>query len=364
MDETFSYCSLPQMPPRELPAGTDPARVEAILVNESKWVNHTVLHYYFFDRETDGEDVFLADGTKVWRPWTTDKAHQDVVRNVFGHWKAQGIGLEFAEVSSRDEAEIRIGFMQGDGSWSYLGRQILDRGVNERTMNFGWDLLRSPREADTALHEIGHTLGLPHEHQNPNAGIAWYEEKVYATLAGPPNNWPRDKSQWNILRKIEPDTVQGSNWDPDSVMEYPFPAGLILQPERYRTEPLRPGGGLSARDLAWVRAFYPAEEEGELPELLPFQSRELAILPGQQRDFVLRPAATRTYTLQTFGESDTVMVLFEREAGELRYQAGDDDSGEDRNATLQLKLFQGREYVLRIRLYFSQGSGETAVMMW
>ena len=36
MDGTFSYCSLPQMPPRELPAGTDPARVAAILVNESK----------------------------------------------------------------------------------------------------------------------------------------------------------------------------------------------------------------------------------------------------------------------------------------------------------------------------------------
>jgi hypothetical protein len=117
--------------------------------------------------------------------------------------------------------------------------------------------------------------------------------------------------------------MQGSNWDPDSIMEYPFPAGLILQPERYRTEPLRPAGGLSARDL------------------------------------VIRPAATRQYTLQTFGESDTVMVLFERDGGELRYQAGD-----DRNATLQLKLFQGREYVVRVRLYFGQGSGETAVMLW
>jgi hypothetical protein len=144
--------------------------------------------------------------------------------------------------------------------------------------------MRSPREADTALHEIGHTLGLPHEHQNPNAGIVWDEEKAYTTLAGPPNNWPREKTQWNILRKIEPDTVQGSNWDPDSVMEYPFPAGLILQPERYRTEPLRPAGGLSPRDLAWARAFYPGGDEGELPELLPFQSRELAILPGEQRD--------------------------------------------------------------------------------
>jgi hypothetical protein len=347
MDETFSYCSLPPVPPRELTPGTDPARFEAIVVNETKWVNHTVLHYYFFDRETDGERVFQADGTSQWRPWTTDKAHQDVVRDAFDQWKALGIGLEFVEVASREEAEIRIGFMEGDGSWSYLGRQVLDRGVNERTMNFGWDLLRSPREADTARHEIGHTLGLPHEHQNPNAGIVWDEEKVFANLGGPPNHWSRDKTQWNILRKIEPDTVQGSNWDPDSIMHYPFPAG-----------------GLSARDLAWVRAFYPDDDDTGLPELLPFQSRELAILPGQQRDFVIRPTATRKYTLQTFGESDAVMVLFERADGQLRFQAGDDDSGEDRNATLQLKLFQGRGYVLRIRLSFSQGPGETAVMMW
>jgi len=109
--------------------------------------------------------------------------------------------------------------------------------------------------------------------------------------------------------------VQGSNWDPDSIMEYPFPAGLILQPERYRTQPLRPGGGLSPRDLSWVRAFYPAEEEHELPELVPFQSRELAVLAGQQRDFCsARPPPAST--------------------------------------------------PCRVRLYFSQGSGETAVMMW
>ncbi len=265
MDETFSYCSMPPVAPRELPAGMDPARLEAIVVNESKWVNHTVLHYYFFDRETDGEHVFGADGTRQWRPWTTDKAHQDVVRNAFDHWEAQGIGLEFVEVTSRDEAEIRVGFMEGDGAWSYLGRQILDRGANERTMNFGWDLLRTPREADTALHEIGHTLGLPHEHQNPNAGIVWDEEKVYTSLGGPPNNWPRSKTQWNILRKIEPDTVQGSNWDPDSIMHYPFQAGLILEPERFQTQPLRPAGGLSARDLSWVRAFYPGTRSRSCP---------------------------------------------------------------------------------------------------
>src|SRR4029453_4796131 len=134
MDAPSSSCSLPPVPPREFPAGTDPARAEAIVVNESKWVNHTVLHYYFLDRETDGEHVFLADGTRQVRPWTTDKAHQDVVRGAFDHWKAQDIGLEFAEVTSRDEAEIRVGFMHGDGSWSIMARMIRVWGVTYRTL--------------------------------------------------------------------------------------------------------------------------------------------------------------------------------------------------------------------------------------
>jgi len=57
---------------------------------------------------------------------------------------------------------------------------------DERSMNFGWDI---SDEVDTAIHEIGHTLGAPHEHQNPNAGIVWDEEAVYNALAQPPNSW-------------------------------------------------------------------------------------------------------------------------------------------------------------------------------
>lgn len=110
-----------------------------------------------------------------------------MVHKAFQIWKDIGIGLEFKEVSSKTEAEIRIGFLEGDGAWSYIGKDILKQGINERTMNFGWDITRNPRKIDTAIHEIGHTLGFPHEHQNPNAGIVWDEEKVYASLASPPN---------------------------------------------------------------------------------------------------------------------------------------------------------------------------------
>lgn len=362
--EGFFYCAVPEVPEPQLDPSMAPPRFELITRFKKKWLNGTVLRYYFFDEESDGEFVQGSDGARQWRSWVGPEAQRRVVRRAFQVWKDVGIGLEFREVDSRDDAEIRIGFMPGDGSWSYVGRDLIDLNlsVNERTMNFGWDLTRSAKEIDTAIHEIGHTLGFPHEHQNPKAGIVWDEEAVYAALAKPPNRWDRQKTFYNVIRKIAPDTVQGSNWDPDSVMHYPFPAGFIKEPAGY-SNGLKPAGGLSERDKTWVLTFYPALEP-EYPLLEPFKPALLSITPGEQKNFLIRPEATRRYNIQTFGAADTVMVLFEKVAGELRYQTGDDDSGSARNASIQPKLFQGREYVLRVRLYYSGGAGKTAVMMW
>lgn len=357
------YCSMPAVEPLELAAGMDARRAAAIIVTRTKWVNGTKLRYYFFDRDTDGEDVVLVDGSTRFVTWVGDEQQRAVVRAAFEKWKSLGIGLDFLEVDDRNEAEVRIGFMKGDGSWSYVGRDdVLGIGPNERTMNFGWRLVGSDGD-DTALHEIGHTFGFPHEHQNPNAGIVWDDEEVYRRLAGPPNRWPRQKTHWNIIRKLEPDTVQGSSWDPDSVMHYPFEAGMISVPEKYRTQPLVPAGGLSPRDTTWVRTFYPPLS-ATIPDLAPFTSVPMTLKPAEQRDFRIRPTATRSYTISTFGSVDTVIVLFESVNGELRYRAGDDDSGTDRNARISVKMFQGREYVLRLRHYYAWGSGSTAVMLW
>lgn len=338
-------CGLPPVKPRELPSSILPERAGLILMNDKKWVNGTVLHYYF-----------LRSPSRL----TAAESRQQIVRDAFQMWKDIGIGLEFMEVDSADEAEVRIGFGRGDGHWSYVGRDVLEAAQDERTMNFDknddWDI-------NTALHEIGHTLGFPHEHQNPIAGIEWNEEEIYTTLAGPPNFWSREQTFFNIIRKIAPDEVQGSSWDPDSIMHYELDPGFIVEPEKYR-DGLIPEPGLSERDITWVKTFYPPIEGLEETRLLPFRSRQLSLTAGEQVNFTVIVDATRKYTMSTFGESDTVMVLFEEVDGDLRYVTGDDDSGSDLNAQFEAKLFAGRRYVLRVRLYYQRRAGDFAVMMW
>lgn len=341
----FNYCSQPVAPERTFERRVNNDRQALIRVSDKKWVNGTRLHYYFFKNSR----------------WRGTAAERDVVRDAFKAWKAFGIGLEFAEVNTPDEAEIRIGFQRRDGAWSYLGRDILDQGQNDRTMNFGWNIRN---DMDTAIHEIGHTLGFPHEHQNPNAGIEWDEEAVYADLAGSPNFWSRDKTFWNIIRKLSQSDVEGSEWDKDSIMHYPFEAGMIVKPEEFKSKRLIPSPGLSARDKEWVKHFYPPLSVNDYKVLKPLQSVQASINPGEQLNFYVKPVATRWYEFETFGNSDTVMTLFEEIDGEPRFRAGDDDSGEGFNANFEEKLFASRTYILRVRLYWQYKKGDFAVMMW
>ena len=359
--EVPHYCNMPEVPLREFGSEVNPHRASAIIISDNKWVNGTKIHYYFFDQDTDGETVTFSNGAQQFRTWVGEEDQKEVVREAFDIWKDLGIGLEFEEVDNREDAEVRIGFMQGDGAWSYLGTYVLEIGAGQRTMNFGWDLTRGDG-LDTALHEIGHTLGLPHEHQNPNAGIVWDEEKVYASLAAPPNNWSREQTFHNIIRKLDPNTVQGSDWDPDSIMHYPFGPGLILQPEEYRNG-VFPEEGLSDRDMQWIKTFYPPLDE-EMDELKMLKSERLFMQHSEQVNFVIHPKSTRYYNIRTFGNSDTVLVLFEDEDGELRYRKGDDDSGQDYNAHIRFKLIKNHEYALRARLYYQDMMGQFAIMMW
>ncbi|MEV6212477.1 M12 family metallopeptidase [Kitasatospora sp. NPDC051914] len=339
------YCTVQPRVLPELRPGLGLARERAILNISSKWVNGTHIHFTFLDSTGGGRGA----------------AQLDQVRDAFREWKGLGIGLDFEEVESPAAAEIRIAF-EDDGSWSYVGRDALTIGVGEATMNFGWDVTSTWGRA-TARHETGHALGLEHEHQNPNAGIIWNDEAVYAALAAPPNRWSREETFHNILRKLPKDEVVGSHWDVASIMEYPFEPGLIIEPEQYGRDGIQGGLDLSAVDKEVVRQWYPPLAGGPTA-LQPGASRPLALVSGEQADFEIRPDETRAYEIGSFGQSDVVMVLFEDVGGELRYFAGKDDSGTEANARLSVRLVAGRRYVVRIRMYSVYGGGPTAVMYW
>ncbi|MFF9486378.1 M12 family metallopeptidase [Streptomyces sp. NPDC014676] len=360
---TVRHCSLPPQPAPAYPPGLAAERLGALVGGRRLWVAGTVLHYCFFGDDSAGSEIAVpGTGRTRWVPWGGAEEQRDVVRECFEEWRGLGPGLTFTEVHDRTEAELRIGFQLGDGSWSAVGRDALRTGVHERTMNFGWDLT-APGERATALHQIGHALGMLHEHQSPYAGIHWDDEAVYTELAGPPNHWSRDRTYHNILRRLGPDEANGPVWDPQSIMQYALPPGLVLEPEQYHRG-VHPPGTLSPADKEFVLRRYPPADPPLPPPLVPFRSVPLGLGPGGQADFRVDPPETRDYTVGTFGEADRVVVLFEERDGEPRFLAGHDDGGTARNAAVTARLVKGRRYYVRVRLYSAWGPGETAVMCW
>lgn len=255
--------------------------------------------------------------------------------------------LEF-KFNESPVAEIRIAF-EDDGAWSYVGLDNLEIPQHAATMNFGW------LDEGTVLHEFGHAIGLAHEHQNPAGGIQWNRDAVIGDLQAPPNNWLISQIEHNVLRKYSVDQVNGTKYDPESIMLYAFPAEWTSNGVATDRNEV-----LSDRDRAFVGSVYPASGDADMLELTVNEHVLTAAAigePGEEDLFKFRVTNGGRYSARTYGATDVIMRLYGPES-QSSLIAEDDDSGERRNALIQAELAPG-EYIVQVRHYnTARGTGD------
>lgn len=344
----------------------NPKNAFAVSLQGRLWPNGSRLSYYFFDQE---RDAGLDQRTNEKKSWIGSEGQKNIVRQAFAIWQSVGVNLDIFEVNNRNEAKIRIGFMQGDGHWSHIGKKT-PTNKNERTMNFDRDHgYPNQLSLDTALHEIGHALGFEHEHQNPKAGITWNESAVYDHFKKT-QNWDDKKIKQNVLDKLEWRNIEGlTEWDKNSIMHYSFVAGLILNPSDLNKTGLTPAPGLSNPDKQLVREFYPLSEPVgnealSIPSsLMVGQGFSLNLVAGEQVNLPLSFSSSGNYQINLAGDSEAVIAVLRKQNNAWIEIANSDDGVTWGHASLKITLETHHEYALRVRLYIRRKEGKAHVKL-
>jgi hypothetical protein len=277
-------------------------------------------------------------------------ANQQATAREQAGWWAQVANLKF-DFNNAANAEIRVGFDSSDGAWSYVGTDCRGIPVNQPTMNLGF------LDGGTTAHEFGHAIGLAHEHQNPRGGIQWNEQVVIQELAKSPNFWDEETARHNVIRKYSIDQVNGTDFDPDSIMLYFFPASWTLNGIATKANEV-----LSTIDKQFIAGAQMYPKTGDTTttavELEVNAKRRTAASIGKfgEEDLFRFTAATDgRHQIDTRGSTDVVMKLFGPNS-ETALIAEDDDSGVDTNALISRDLVAG-QYFVQVR-HYNRASGK------
>lgn len=307
-------------------------RAAAIAPIDKQWVNGSTITIRFLGGTAD---------------------QQAMVRDIAPEWTRHA-NLHF-EFTDNPAAKIRVSFDPNDGAWSYLGTDNLNIPLHAATLNLGW------QDEGVILHEFGHMASLAHEHSNPEGGIRWNEPEVIRVLGGPPNFWTPEQVRHNVFQKYAADQIHGTEFDPDSIMLYAFPATWTLDGvATHENEKL------SDLDKQFVRSadMYPRVDDpvAAATEIPVSHSVAASIgAPGEVDLFTFIVDEAGLYTVQTAGSTDVLMSLF-GPGDRTQKIAEDDDSGAGRNAQIVAQLQPGTYYV-QVRHFNEQSTGDYRILV-
>lgn len=233
----------------------------------------------------------VYDTAEMWGPeivklrvcfFEGSKETRAAIAKIASQWahKEMGITLDFGKMSNPRMCDansggrpnhIRVGFRQ-PGYWSMVGQgSVVYAKPEEQSMNFeDFDKIPADQLATawdgyakgTIVHEFGHALGFQHEHQSPagNCDAEYDWAHIYEYMAGPPNNWPKEQVDYNMRMATQP-TLMMTNFDPDSVMLYVFPADFYTNGEQSPCFHAQPNNSISRADRVTVNYMYPSDPE-------------------------------------------------------------------------------------------------------
>lgn len=287
-DKKFNLHSLEGLQNYFKTTDTDFEKLRAAFVTAKLWApNSNIIVGFLASSLTERN---LPD-TWAWKRAWVAKVITDTVANY------TNLTFQFKlNPSEGSTCNIRISFDESGGCYSRLGTDALQNwgGLNE-TMNFGWmdapfnhsftyngvsyttpssfDQGGYPGYGTTIIHEFGHALGMIHEHQTPFGNpIQWNTNLIYQIFQGPPNNWSKDDIDFNIINRYNSTGLNGSSFDAFSIMKYPFPSNLLLNPSPDLISGIQKVNlTLSNCDMYWLSYNYPGKVSQS--EMINLQNR-------------------------------------------------------------------------------------------